>query len=62
MRANKDGIMPYKNIFATREGVTGLWVGMNTFYFRCAGHIMIVLLVQDFTTEFLNNLRGKKNI
>lgn len=61
MKALPDGTMPYKNIFdaivktATREGVFGLWVGMSTFYFRCAGHIVLVLMIQDFLT-----IQGKK--
>jgi solute carrier family 25 oxoglutarate transporter 11 len=53
MKANPDGTMPYKNIFdaiiktATREGVTGLWIGLPVFYSRVGPHAMITLLVQD---------------
>ena len=42
MKALPDGKMPYANIFdcmkqtLAREGVSGLWVGYPTFYFRIA--------------------------
>lgn len=34
-----------------KEGVTGLWVGFPTFYFRIAPHAMITLLIQDYLTK-----------
>ena len=49
--------MPYKNIFdciqktASREGISGLWVGYPTFYFRIAPHVMITLIMNDFLND-----------
>ena len=49
-KAGPDGVLPYKNIgdcFAksvAKEGVTGLWAGLPTYYFRVGPHAVIVLL------------------
>lgn len=57
MKALPDGSFPYRNIFdamiktMSREGLTHLWVGYPTFYFRLAPHIVITLLVQDWITD-----------
>jgi solute carrier family 25 oxoglutarate transporter 11 len=46
--------MPYKNIVdclkksVAKEGVTGLWAGLPTFYFRVGPHAIITLLTADF--------------
>ena len=47
------GEMPYKNlwdcfvkIFKT-EGITAYWKGFWTYYFRCAPHAMIILLINE---------------
>lgn len=46
-----DGSFPYKSIqhcimvSAKNEGVTGLWVGFPTYYFRIAPHVMITLII-----------------
>lgn len=51
MQPNPDGTMPYKNIAdailktVQREGTSGLWAGLPTFYARIAPHVMITLLV-----------------
>lgn len=56
MNADKNGIMPYNGVFdcikktSQREGVTGLWIGFPTYYFRVAPHAMTALLVLDFLT------------
>lgn len=57
MKPNAEGVLPYKGIAdcfsktVAREGVTGLWVGFPTFYFRIAPHAMITLLIQDYLTN-----------
>ena len=38
-----------------REGVTGLWVGLPTYYSRIAPHAMITLLLQDFFHDILTS-------
>ncbi len=61
MKPDANGVLPYKNIFDAmgqtikKEGVTGLWVGYPTFYFRIAPHVMITLICNDF----LNDLAKK---
>jgi len=58
MKPDAQGKLPYSGLvdcFAkstAREGVTGLWVGFPTYYFRIAPHAMITLLVQDFLTNY----------
>eukprot|EP00997_Jenningsia_sp_PLL12_P004965 NODE_2027_length_1004_cov_90.877487_g1652_i0.p2 GENE.NODE_2027_length_1004_cov_90.877487_g1652_i0~~NODE_2027_length_1004_cov_90.877487_g1652_i0.p2 ORF type:complete len:119 (+),score=22.11 NODE_2027_length_1004_cov_90.877487_g1652_i0:557-913(+) len=48
------GKLPYKGVpdcFAksiAREGVTGLWSGLPTFYFRVGPHAIITLLTADY--------------
>jgi solute carrier family 25 oxoglutarate transporter 11 len=52
-KANAEGVMPYKGIpdcFAktiAKEGPTGLWAGLPTFYFRIGPHAIITLLVAE---------------
>lgn len=59
--------MPYKNIFdamgktVKNEGVTKLWVGFPTFYFRIAPHVCITLVIQDFLTDMAKRMRGQKH-
>jgi len=36
---------------AKSEGITGMWVGFPTYYFRIAPHAMMVLLMQDYFTK-----------
>jgi len=54
MTADKDGKMPYKNIFdamlktVKSTGVPGLWVGLPTYVFRIAPHAMISLSTADY--------------
>jgi solute carrier family 25 oxoglutarate transporter 11 len=38
-----------------REGITSLWVGLPTFYFRVAPHAMIAILAQDFIHDLIDN-------
>jgi solute carrier family 25 oxoglutarate transporter 11 len=62
MKKLPDGSFPYKGVTdcilktAKKEGPTGLWVGINTFYIRVAPHAIISLV----TNEFLRNFFSKK--
>jgi len=50
----KDGEYMYKNLrdclakTVQREGVTGLWTGLPTFYIRVAPHAMFTLIFAEF--------------
>ena len=63
-KAGPDGVMPYKNIadcFAKslqKEGVTGFWAGLPTYYFRVGPHAVIVLLTSEVYKKLLGV--GKK--
>ena len=52
-KAGPDGVMPYKNILdcfsksLAREGVTGFWAGLPTYYFRVGPHAIITLLAAE---------------
>ena len=52
-KANAEGVKPYSGIpdcFAktiAKEGPTGLWAGLPTFYFRVGPHAIITLLVAE---------------
>jgi len=52
-KAGPDGVLPYKSIMdclqksIAREGVTGLWTGLPTYYFRIAPHAVITLLAAE---------------
>jgi len=65
MKANAEGKYPYTGVAdclrksIAREGVTGLWTGLPTYYFRVAPHAMITLLTQDFLHESISNYRKK---
>lgn len=67
MRKDPSGNFPYKNIFdamqktIVNEGATKLWVGFPTFYFRIAPHVCITLITQDFLTDHIDRIRGKKH-
>lgn len=58
-KAGPDGVLPYKNIadcFAksvAKEGVTGLWAGLPTYYFRVGPHAVIVLLTSEVYKKLL---------
>lgn len=58
MKKLPDGTLPYKGFVdcavktATREGVTGFWAGLPTYYFRVGPHAIITLM----TAEFLRKL------
>jgi len=52
-KANAEGIKPYKGMIdcfqktIAKEGVTGLWAGLPTFYVRVGPHAIITLLVAE---------------
>jgi len=58
-KPNAEGVMPYKNMadcFAksvAREGVTGLWAGLPTYYFRVGPHAIITLLSLEVYKKLL---------
>lgn len=60
-----DGTYPYKNIFQTifktvsQEGVTKLWVGFPTFYFRIAPHVLFTWLFMGMFNNMFDSI-GKK--
>lgn len=59
-KPNAEGVLPYKNMMdcisksLAREGITGFWAGLPTYYFRVGPHAAIVLL----TSEVYRNLLG----
>ena len=64
MKANSQGVYPYAGVFdclkqsVAKEGVTGLWVGLPTYYTRVAPHAMITLCIMDWLHL---NFGAKKN-
>jgi solute carrier family 25 (mitochondrial oxoglutarate transporter), member 11 len=58
MKPDAQGKLAYSGIVdcftksIKNEGVTGLWVGFPTYYFRIAPHVMITLMVQDALTAY----------
>ncbi len=52
-KANAQGVLPYKNmadcfkVSLAREGVTGFWAGLPTYYFRVGPHSIITLLALE---------------
>ena len=66
MKPDASGKLPYSGIFdcftksISREGVTGLWVGFPTYYFRIAPHAMLTLLIQDTLTDYFKKLKANK--
>jgi solute carrier family 25 oxoglutarate transporter 11 len=56
--------MPYANMMdcikksAAKEGITGFWAGLPTYYFRVGPHAAIVLLTSEVYRKMLGI--GKK--
>lgn len=54
MKRLPDGTMPYSGFIdcamktASREGITGFWAGLPTYYFRVGPHSIITLLTAEF--------------
>lgn len=52
-KAGPDGKMPYSSFpdcikkTAAKEGITGFWAGLPTYYFRVGPHSIIVLLAAE---------------
>lgn len=63
-KANAEGVLPYKNMMAcfqvsmAREGVTGFWAGLPTYYFRVGPHAIITLMALEQYKKLLGV--GKK--
>jgi solute carrier family 25 oxoglutarate transporter 11 len=53
MKRGPDGTFPYSGFFdcivktAAREGITGFWAGLPTFYFRVGPHSIVTLLAAE---------------
>lgn len=53
MKKGPDGTFPYKGFLdcavktATREGITGFWAGLPTYYMRVGPHSILVLLASE---------------
>ncbi len=58
-KPNAQGVMPYKGMpdcftkSLAREGVTGFWAGLPTYYFRVGPHAVIVLLSSEVYKQML---------
>lgn len=54
-----NGVYPYKGMpdcFAktlAKEGITGFWAGLPTYYFRVGPHVVITLLMSDVYRKML---------
>lgn len=65
MKAGPDGKMPYSGLpdcimkTAAKEGITGFWAGLPTYYFRVGPHAIITLLAAEQYKKLLGV--GKKN-
>jgi len=65
-KAGADGKMPYANImdcFAksmAKEGITGFWAGLPTYYFRVGPHAIITLMAAEQYRK-LFGIGGNKN-
>lgn len=64
-KPNAQGEMPYKGMpdcitkSLAREGVTGFWAGLPTYYFRVGPHAVIVLLSSEVYKTMLGVGNGK---
>jgi solute carrier family 25 oxoglutarate transporter 11 len=58
-KPNAQGVMPYSGMpdciskTLAREGVTGFWTGLPTYYFRVGPHAVIVLLSSEVYRKLL---------
>lgn len=59
MKKLPDGTFPYSGFVdcavktAAREGITGFWAGLPTYYFRVGPHSIITLLAAETLRKFL---------
>lgn len=59
MIKNPDGSLPYKGVLdcisksVKKEGVSKLWVGFPTYYFRVAPHVMLTWLSIGFLNKII---------
>ena len=63
MKRLPDGTYPYSGFIncltktAANEGITGLWAGLPTYYFRVGPHAIITLMASEFLRTMM---LGKK--
>jgi solute carrier family 25 oxoglutarate transporter 11 len=43
------------------EGITGLWVGLGTYYMRVGPHAMITVLCQDYLHDLFSHMNDVKH-
>lgn len=54
MKKGPDGKMPYSGFMncviktTAKEGITGFWAGLPTYYFRVGPHAMITLMASEY--------------
>lgn len=59
MKRLPDGTFPYSGFVdcamktAAREGITGFWAGLPTYYFRVGPHAIITLLTSEFLRKMM---------
>jgi solute carrier family 25 oxoglutarate transporter 11 len=64
-KPNAQGELPYKGMpdcimkSLAREGITGFWAGLPTYYFRVGPHSIIVLMTSEVYKKFLGVGNGK---
>jgi solute carrier family 25 oxoglutarate transporter 11 len=59
MKRLPDGTIPYSGFIdcamktATREGITGFWAGLPTYYFRVGPHAIITLMASEYLRKLM---------
>ena len=59
MKKLPDGTFPYSGFVdcatktAAREGITGFWAGLPTYYFRVGPHAIITLLASEYLRKVM---------
>ena len=62
----KTGKVPYAGVgdfmkkFVAKEGIPALWTGFGAYYFRCAPHAMIILMVREEVIKIYDSTFGLK--
>lgn len=59
MKKGPDGKYPYAGFVdcatktAAKEGITGFWAGLPTYYFRVGPHAMITLMASEYLRTYM---------
>ena len=59
MKVSSEGVLPYNGVMdcivktSKNEGLSRLWVGLSTYYFRVAPYAIIALVFNDFLRGYL---------